>query len=75
VTRIGFRKADGLEAPGGHAVEPVALGDLDLHKIMLLRLVEILDLVGLSAQLVLYLQARHPEVAVQTKDSEATGGF
>ena len=35
--------------------------------------VEILDPVGVSAKLVLHLQARHPQIAVEVEDAEAAG--
>jgi hypothetical protein len=55
------------------AVEPVALGDLDVNEIVLLRLVEILYPVGVSSQLVLHLQARHTQFAVEVEHAEAPG--
>ena len=71
MTRIGLRKADRFEARDGHAVEPLALDNLDLDEVMLLGLVEILDSVGVPTQLVLYLEACNSQVAVEIEDAEA----
>src|SRR4029450_2668746 len=73
MTRVGHWKPDRFEARDGHAVEPVPLSDLDVDEVVLLGLVEILYPVRVPAQLVLYLEARHPRVAVEVERAEAPG--
>ena len=73
MTGIGRWKANGLQAWDGHTVEPAALGDLNRDEVVLLRFVEILDPVRVATQLVLHLEARHPDVAVEVEDAETPG--
>src|SRR5438034_5582524 len=51
VTRIGDWKPDRLETRGGHAVEPLPPGDLDVDEVVLFGLVEILDAVRVPTPL------------------------
>jgi len=46
MARVGDWKPDRFEARGGHAVEPLALGDLDVDEVVLFGLIEILDPYG-----------------------------
>jgi hypothetical protein len=55
MARVGDWKPDRFEARGGHAVKPLALGDLDVDEVVLFGLIEILDPVWLTSELVQYL--------------------